>query len=152
MPDGNGHAQSASTRSVLRRWVAAGLAVAGVLVLIRVVQQHDGDIGRSGVVGALTVGGLVVNVLSAARAHMALRRPVRVAAFAFGAVVVGGLLGLSFFIDAELSAAGPKAEAEMRLALCQWQATLQWMALGAGYLVVSLALLPGPTARSEPRP
>ena len=68
MTVGVGRTRSSTVGGVLRRWVAAGLAIAGVLVLIRVVQQHDGDVGRSGVLGALTVGGLLVNVLSAARA------------------------------------------------------------------------------------
>jgi hypothetical protein len=141
---------------VLRRWVAAGLVGAGALILWRVVEQHGGDAWRAASVGILTAGGILLNLLSSARAHMALRRPVRVAACVFGVVLAGGLLGLSRFIDAELAAVGPKADADMRLALRQWQTTLQWLALGVGYLVVSLALLPGPATRpeapSEPRP
>ncbi len=82
---------------------------------------------------------------------MALRGPVRVAACVFGIAVAGGLLGLVHYIDTELTAAGPKADADMRLALRQWQTTLQWLALGVGYLVASVVLLPGPAPRSEPR-
>lgn len=152
MPDGDGHGQPASVRGVLRRWVAAGLAGAGALILWRVVGQHGGDVWRVGSVGLLTAGGILLNLLSAARAHMALRRPVRLAALVFGFAVAGGLLGLAHYIDTELTAAGPKADADMRLALRQWQTTLEWLALGVGYLVVSLALLPGPAPRSGPRP
>ncbi|MEW6198629.1 MAG: hypothetical protein AB1601_08220 [Planctomycetota bacterium] len=152
MPDGDGHAQPARIRSVLRRWVAAGLAGAGALILWRVVEQHGGDVWRAAPVGILTAGGGLLNLLSAARAHMALRRPVRLTACAFGIVLAGGLISLGHYIDTELAAAGPKADADMRLALRQWQTTLQWLALGVGYLVVSLALLPGPAPRSGPRP
>lgn len=151
MPNGHRHAQSASIRGALRRWVAAGLVGAGALIVWRVVGQHGGDVWRAGSVGLLAAGGVLLNLLSAARAHMALRGPVRVAACVFGIAVAGGLLGLVHYIDTELTAAGPKADADMRLALRQWQTTLQWLALGVGYLVASVVLLPGPAPRSEPR-
>jgi len=126
-----------------------GLIVIGGLLVWRVWPQLPGAPRAMGTVTVLTAGGLLLNVVSTARRHLAVRPVVRVSACVIGLALVAVLLALRHHIGASVLPGVPREDPELRTAMTDWEVQLLWLSVAVGYVVVSVALLP-PRAKPEP--
>ena len=136
---------------MLRRLIAAGLLGGGVLLLVRALHWADDDPRRGTALLVIVAGGMVLNLVSVLRRHLALRGWLRNLAWSIALVLLVAVLLLRREILVGALPDVPNSDMELRRTLQVWVETLARLATTVGYVALSIAVLPRPKLTGSTR-
>jgi hypothetical protein len=126
-----------------RRLLCLFLLIIGALPLLWAARSFAVDPRRAAAVGLLALIGIALNTTGLLRRALDVRWPMRAVALLVAGVTGAGTLVLWYRMSSDVLAAVPDDDAALRARVALAAAGLLWIAVGLGYVGLSIALLPG---------